>query len=431
MTPRLPSPQPGSNLSTLTSPSFRTAHSTLSQNPLSPSRSPSLAPTKNFSFLIRPEIYHPLTLLDVPPPFRVASLQPDPSTPLPSLVALGNFRSAAIKAAQLLTSPDLSPSLPADISTIFSLIYTRLSCLTLCGQTALAAQEVKALEDLNSSYYRDDEGRHLVSWELRVLAVRLQGMGFNDARRGVMGYYELGREARLNLTSLKKSRTSTLTVGSDGDEEKRDVDEALEAEIQIWETRLQELGVRVASALVEMDDLEGAARFLATLSPSTPSSISALDVQKALLYLCLGDVEAARSCISASTSGSESSAAEAKVILALAHMADSDFSSAVTIWEELIASSTSSPSQISEEPMYRQNLGVCLLYLGRMSEAREILEQLVETQNAFHALTFNLSTIYELCTERSRVLKIGLAEKVAGMQNEGRGGEKGNGDFKL
>ena len=363
MTPRLPSPQPGSNLSNLTSPSFRTAHSTLSQNPLSPSRSPSLAPTKNFAFLLRPEIYHPLTLLDVPPPFRVSSLQPDPNTPLPSLVNTGHFRSAAIKAAQLLTSPDLSPSLPADISTIFSLIYTRLSCLTLCGQTALAAQEVKALEDLNSSYYRDEEGHHLVPWELRVLAVRLQGMGFNDARRGVMGYYELGREARLTLTSLKRSRTSTTTLSPEGEEEKRDIDEEVESEIKVWETRLQELGIRVASALVEMDDLEGAARFLGTLSPTSTEAMKSLDMQKALLYLCLGDVEAARSCISSSLTTSTTDEPEAKVILALAHMADSDFSSALTIWEELIAD-----SEDGEEAMYRQNLGVCLLYLGRMEE---------------------------------------------------------------
>jgi tetratricopeptide (TPR) repeat protein len=283
-------------------------------------------------------------------------------------VTTGHFRSAAIKAAQILTSPDLSPSLPADIETIFSLIYTRLSCLTLCGQTALAAQEVKALEDLNSSYYRDEEGRHLVPWELRVLAVRLQGMGFNDARRGVMGYYELAREARLTLTTLKKSRPSN----SESEEKE---DERIETEITLWETRLQELGIRVASALVEMEDLEGAARFLSTLSPSSKSPAgqkhTSLETQKALLYLCLGDVDAARSCISAS----ESNQNEAKVILALSHMADADFSAAVTIWEELISASSSNPSSPEhggdgEEAMYQQNLGVCLLYLGRMSDVR-------------------------------------------------------------
>jgi trafficking protein particle complex subunit 12 len=70
---------------------------------------------------------------------------------------------------------------------------------------------------------------------------------------------------------------------------------------------------------------------------------------------------------------------------------------------------------------------------------------LIEDGNSFHALTFNLSTIYELCTERSRALKIDLAEKVVGIQidsikaglgTEGTSEwpaawEKVNGDFKL
>ena len=73
-----------------------------------------------------------------------------------------------------------------------------------------------------------------------------------------------------------------------------------------------------------------------------------------------------------------------------------------------------------------------------------MLERLVGEGNTFHALTFNLSTLYELCTERSRALKIGLAEKVAStveiQRKELVGGEEGgkvlgwekvNADFKL
>lgn len=42
------------------------------------------------------------------------------------------------------------------------------------------------------------------------------------------------------------------------------------------------------------------------------------------------------------------------------------------------------------------------------------MEKLVDEEGyGFHALTFNLSTIYELCTERSRTFKIELAEKLA------------------
>ena len=132
MTPRLPSPEP-SNLSS--NPSFKTAHSTLSV------RGSNLAPTKDFGYLLRPEIYHPLTLLDVPPPFRVSSIQPDPSTPLETLIAEGHFRSAAIKSAQLLTSS--SPSIAeSDHEQIFSLVYSRLSCLTLCNQTKLVSSGI-------------------------------------------------------------------------------------------------------------------------------------------------------------------------------------------------------------------------------------------------------------------------------------------------
>ena len=363
--------------------------------------------SKDFSFLLRPEIYHPLTLLDVPPPFRVTSSQVDPLTPLNALISSGHFRAAAIKAASLLTSTS-NPISPSDHTQIFELVYARLASLTLCNQTALAAQEVKALEDLNSAYYRDEnDGKHLVPWELRVLAVRLQGMGFNDARRGVVGYYDLAREARLILSSLKKSRremkakakTPEREEDSDakGDEEDEKLGQ-LEQEIQIWDHRLAELGIRVASALIEMEDLEGATRFLASLTPSPSSqpasslSTSHLSIQKALLWLCIGDVEAARSCVRRASPGSESGndeqtiSNEQKVILALANMADSDFEKAVNGWRDLIDTDT---TEEGEKAMWRQNLGVCYLYLGRMDEVRvPILFSFSDSSHRFLHLRF-------------------------------------------
>lgn len=433
--PRLPSPNQGSNLSNITlstDPSFRTAQTS---SPPPSSTTSSTLTKKDFSYLLRPEIYHPLTHLDIPPPFRSLASQPTPTTPLSILLSQGHFRSAAIKAANLLTTPGSIS--PFDHTQIFSLVYTRLSCLTLCNQTALAAQEVKALEDLNSAFYRDTEtDEHLVPWELRVLAVRLQGMGFNDVRRGVMGYYDLAKEARLVLSLLKK-----LMISESTEETKED--------IRVWETRLADLSIRVASALIEMEDFDGAARFLSTLTPPENSS-SSLNTQKALLYLCLGQVDAARSCISNETETGK------EVILALALMADADYASAVIAWEELIDSGGDDDDNAA---MYKQNLAVALLYLGKMAEvyspcplysaikttdnpqARQTLESLISDAQSFHALTFNLSTIYELCTERSRALKISLAEKVAGMleeeferagdQENVKGWEKVNGDFKL
>lgn len=68
------------------------------------------------------------------------------------------------------------------------------------------------------------------------------------------------------------------------------------------------------------------------------------------------------------------------------------------------------------------------------TQARTILSSLVDDSHSFHALTFNLSTVYELCTDRSRALKIGLAERVAEIKISEQGmvgWEKVNGDFKL
>ena len=151
---------------------------------LSQTRSPirtSLPPQRrDFSFLLKPEIYHQVSSLNIPPPFRDPARQPAADTPILTLLANGHFRAAAIAAAQELTgsSPTTTsspPISPTDHARIFELLYVRLSCLCLIDAVPLAAQEAKALEDLNSVFYADpDSGTHLAPWALRILVVRLQ-----------------------------------------------------------------------------------------------------------------------------------------------------------------------------------------------------------------------------------------------------------------
>jgi DNA-binding HxlR family transcriptional regulator len=190
-------------------------------------------------------------------------------------------------------------------------------------------------------------------------------MGYADARRGVMGYYDLAREARLTLSTLKKNLN---TLGDDDDVERKE----LSAEIATWKSRLHDLGIRVASALIEMEDLEGAARFLETLEPAADAEDSLrLKNQKALLYLCLGDVGSARSCVSSSTAkDAGENENNVKVIQALAHIADAEYKASATIWETLLAGDNSGKTTTneSENAMYRQNLAVCYLYLGKMDD---------------------------------------------------------------
>ena len=233
-----------------------------------------------------------------------------------------------------------------------------------------------------------------------------------------MGYYDLAREARVEVAkSAGEAR-------------------------QMWKGRLEDLGVRVGNALVEMGDLEGAGRHLESLQLAR-SCADGDEIRReriALLYLRIGDVAAAKRFV-----GEDGSGSTVGVLQPLLRMAEGRYEDAVEGWKALRAA----PSASNPE-MATQNLAVCLLYTGRLDEvcfsaglyyaiaalkcirqARSLLEKLVDEGHSFHALTFNLSTMYELCTDKARALKTELTEKVASLDMSDVGWEKSNVDFKL
>ncbi len=289
-------------------------------HPATPTTTAVPAGPKDFSYLLRPEIYHPLTPSTLPAAFRNPPGQVAEDIPLQTLLSQGHFRAAAIAATAQLTNPDPATALrPTDHPTIFHLFYTRLACLTLLDATALAAQEVKALGDLHSAFYYApsptapaQDGsvvqaqEHIVPWPLRVLAVRLQALGFGDPRRAVMSYYELAREARVKLGEAKGRHDFSG--------------------VEVWRERLVDLGVRVAGALVEMDDLTGAVEHLGTLEGGGGGG-GMVRVRRALLWLHLGDVEAARGCVGEGEAGVEG--VEERVVEALCDMADGEYEAAL------------------------------------------------------------------------------------------------------
>ncbi|KAM0218010.1 hypothetical protein ACHAQD_007210 [Fusarium lateritium] len=358
------------------------------------------AKPKDFSFLLRPEIYHPLTPLNIPVAFRNPQKQPNPEAPIEELLANGHFRAAAIAAVQELTGSGANGSIdPTDYKRIFELLYTRLACLTLIDATPLAAQEVKALEDLNDirKYVDDTTGEHLAPWELRVLNVRLQSLGFGDYRRAVMSYHDLAREARDHIGKAATQHDNSAR--------------------ELWKARLHDLGIQVAGALIELEDLTGAAHHLNTLRDVGDGKMA---LTKALMWLHLGDSDSARVCARQAVAGDENAE---KLIVALSDMADAEYKSALEAWEEL--------KESMDDEMVGVNMAVCLLYLGRIQEGRAVLEELVESGRSSHTLLFNLSTMYELCTERHKNMKIRLTERVAGLEASSTGWEKTNSDFKL
>jgi tetratricopeptide (TPR) repeat protein len=362
-------------------------------------------PAKDFSFIQDPSAYHVLPAANIPPPFLNAPDQPSISAPLETLLSSGRYRLAAVAAARSI----VQSAAPTDHTTLLYLLHVRLACLCLLSEHALAAHESKVLGDLNSAFYRHPlTNAHLVPWDLRVLIVRLAALGYGEWRKGVMGYYELASECRDNITKA-----------------------TAEEDKQTWRTRLRDCGIRVANILVEMGELEGAAQHLSSFSSSkqdsdAPRTKEERDVyyMETLVHLRLGDVHAARRCLAAATEISADELLDG-TLDALIHLSNSEYPAAVSAFGEL-------HDEFPEDAMVTQNLAVSLLYTGQIAEARRYLTDLAESSPPFHSLVFNLSTVYELCTERNRDKKSALAEKLASRSADGVvGWEVGNTDLKL
>ena len=326
---------------------------------VSPSRSPLNLPPelaaevvqKDLSFLLAPSIYHPLSQLEIPPPFRVPFPTVSPEASLSSLqeqldglLSKGHFLPAAHFSASILTSGKVDPT---DLDTIFYLLQIRYSCLELTGNTTLAAQEVKALEDLNSAFYFTSTGdttpvdgerveEHIMPYSLRLQALHLQSLGFGDPRRGISSLYDLGLECREQIALPTTPPEDRI----------------------VWRKRLQDLGIRVVNALIEMDDLETAKRTLMASITDAKEVDSATLNRVVLLLLKIGETTTARNLLE--THSTEDST----MLQALLCVAEGRWEDAVKQWEAYL-----DPSKAGqEEPIIKQNLAVALLYTGRLSE---------------------------------------------------------------
>ena len=217
--------------------------------------------------------------------------------------------------------------------------------------------------------------------------MRLQGVGYGDGRRGIGGYYDLAREARVEV---KKA-------GGDSEEK------------ETWRERLKQLGLCVANALIEMGDTGAAIRHVESLRPRDGKD-EVLEGRLALLYINVGNVDAARQCLS-DTSAS---------VRPLLSMADGRYADAAEQWKILPSSD-----------LVTLNLAICLFYTGKVHETLELLDRLVGKGRTFHALTFNLATVYELRSEKGGQRKEDLVRRVCKGIEERRGGERDATDFKL
>ena len=374
---------------------------------------------KDLSFLLEPTIYHPLSQLEVPTPFR----RPFPqfnaalatiskiSEEIEDKLSQCDYLGAAYLSGALLGSGLLNPT---DQQRIFRCLQTRYSCLELSGNIRLAAQEAKALEDLSSAFYYvdlpPDEAaeeqaidrtlpRHIMPFSLRLQALRLQSIGFSDPRRGIASLYDLGLECREHIGS-------PLTPEEDR---------------QTWVDRLEQVGIRVVNALIEMGDLNCARRTLANMT-SESNSVATWTGRKVLLCLKMGLITEAQKLIETS----ELQEKESALLRSLIAVADDRLDDAISIV------TAQSPDRDTElMALAKQNAAVALLYKGEIQKARSLMETLIDEHESFSTLTVNLSTVLDLTSDQSRELKLAVADKIAADPKSRQLRTFTNADFKL
>ena len=212
-----------------------------------------------------------------------------------------------------------------------------------------------------------------------------------------------------------------------------------ESERGIWKERLADLGIRSVNALVEMGDLDAAKRSLEGLrAPNTQAET--VQLRKALLYLRIGDIDAAQKVFDGPRDSKE-----AALLKPLLSMSDGHYQNAIDEWRALLED-----NQRTDGALVAQNLAVCLLYTGQLDEvsqhsdmnmyllthcsmkARQLLESQVAANHSFTSLIFNISTVYELCSDNAGQLKGQLAATISHQPISGQTNlDRSNADFKL
>jgi trafficking protein particle complex subunit 12 len=140
-----------------------------------------------------------------------------------------------------------------------------------------------------------------------------------------------------------------------------------------------------------------------------------------LLLLRIGDISAARELL-------HDSSETVGMLAPLLATAEGRYEDAVREWDILRDESQGSPLQ----SITQQNLAVNYLYSGRLKDARRLMEDAVENGEGYGSLTFNLATVYELSSDKSRDLKMSLVSRVASQDGSRmKSWAKTNANFKL
>ncbi len=162
--------------------------------------------------------------------------------------------------------------------------------------------------------------------------------------------------------------------------------------------------MRVVNALIEMGELDCAARTVESMEPSDSESKALWLPRMVLLRIKMGDLAQAHELIESSGSGADDKLA-LESLLAIAEGRYDDASR--------MLSACGAGADPTLKGLLKQSLAVAHLYRGEVTISKRILEELVDEGYSFQSLTINLATIYDLTSDKARDLKMSMISQIA------------------
>lgn len=316
----------------------------------------------DITHLIDQRCFHSLPVYNPPQPF---SLNPpeDIAGDLEALYRQRFYKHAADLARRQIVETPAEQLRAGDLGLIrhvFDLWTVRQAALIMMRMGKLAKEEAKYLDDLLSARYRIvSTGQSVVPWKLKLLTVRVQAGG--DSQIGITRYYSLAREARSELSAIRRQlRTEELN-----DSEKL----TLEAEARLWADRLRNVGLYTSAMLVGTNDVKSALALLEsmyedcdklqTTDSDTVSFKGKVAFSLGLLYLQIGDTISARQWFK----NIKQDNVLCDLGISVCSIADSDWDSAESILKNI-----DDPDSASSIPIaVKNNLAVTEIYQGRFN----------------------------------------------------------------
>ncbi|KAL7635987.1 UNVERIFIED_CONTAM: hypothetical protein RMT77_013805 [Armadillidium vulgare] len=296
--------------------------------------------------------------------------------------------------------------------------FTRIALLVKLRRFSFAEVECEPFGDLNSpdlyfEFYPEIYGGKkgsMVPFAFRLLAAELpQYLGKHTLA--------LDRLSKVLATCNKIIENLMNGLTEDGSEMYKK--EKREECIKVWKLRRLKVLYSLTRCAVSLKDFRLSSTLLQALLKEDKESTSGLFSALGRLCLNLGDINSAQEAfkkhLEHSPTGGNYDPVQGLLHSAFISCAKNDFGNAAQILEQAHKISP-------ENPLVINNLGVCLMFVGKIRDAIRVVEKAIQVrpERFLHeALVLNLSTMYELESSAAQKKKLNLLSLVAGHKGDG------------